>query len=173
MYMKNLNHRRNIIELKKRYEDKFQNCKFIVFQYLKKIIIVTIFFYFTTGYEVYSQDSLKKNTLGMEWRNNIFGNTLSIGYKYDINHFGVGLLVGKGFFQYKIGDKSKFLNFQNIPVKDNIFSVDISQMISLFMFYRLNNKTSLEFLNYYEFGISSINFVFRINIKGKILTENL
>jgi len=38
--------------------------------------------------------------------NNIFGITISIGYKYGIrNNFGIGVNTGKGFFQYKIGRK--------------------------------------------------------------------
>lgn len=73
--------------------------------------------------------------------------------------------VGKGFFRHEIGDKKEFLNFHNIPGKDNILSIDMKQMINLSMTYELNSKSMMRFFNYYELGISSIYFVFRNEYK--------
>ena len=116
--------------------------------------------------KVYSQDSSLVNNIEFEWGNNIFGNTISLGYKYNFNsHFGVGISVGKGYLSYDIGDKESFLIFNNFPGKDNKFSVDMKQIINLKLSYRIKNQKEMSFLNLYELGLSSIHFLFQAEYK--------
>lgn len=132
-----------------------------------KTILLTIFFIFNlNNSKVYSQDSSLVNNIEFEWGNNIFGNTISLGYKYNFNsHFGVGISVGKGYLSYDIGDKESFLIFNNFPGKDNKFSVDMKQIINLKLSYRIKNQKEMSFLNLYELGLSSIHFLFQAEYK--------
>lgn len=138
---------------------------------LKTIFLTTLFVLNLYNSKVYSQDSLRVNNIEFEWGNNIFGNTISLGYKYKLSrHFGVGISVGKGYFRYDIGDKKSFLNFNNLLGKDNIFSIDMKQIINLKLSYMIQNQKGISFLNLYELGLASIHFHFQAEYKDENVT---
>jgi len=106
---------------------------------------------------------IERNSVQIEWGNNLYGNTISAGYNFLFsNHFGAGVSVGKGIFRYEIGDNKSFIFVKNTPGTDNIFSLEFDMLLDLKVSYRIRNKFDRwKLFDKYEIGLSYVNLIFR------------
>jgi hypothetical protein len=112
---------------------------------------------------VKTQDKpVERNSVQVEWGNNLYGNTISAGYNYRItDHIGAGISFGKGFFSYEIGDNKNFIFAKNTPGIDNIFSLDFGMLLDLKISYRVRGKfAGLKWFDKYEIGLSYVSLTF-------------
>lgn len=127
--------------------------------------------------KIYSQDSNRVNNLEFEWGNNIFGNTISLGYTFNLNQsMGIGLSLSKGNFSYDVGSSGKFFFFKNLRGKENIVKLDLKQVIDLKFIINSSSSFGFSYFNRFEFGVSHISVLYKNeyekeNFEGKFVGE--
>lgn len=102
-----------------------------------------------------------KDTFFFEWGNNIWGNTISIGYNYSFSeHIYGGISLGRGYFQNNIPNDGNSIFVANPPGKDNTFSLTFHQIINLRIGYVIKQHEGLRIFNKFETGLSYMHFTF-------------
>jgi len=105
--------------------------------------------------------AMKKNTLGLEWNTNYYGNSIKVSTKSQISdHFALGLGYTKGGIYFRIKGEQSFFFVDYGDFEEFNTNIDIVHLIDFAFYYSRNKDRQINLFKTVGLGVShySVNF---------------
>ncbi len=129
---------------------------------MKKLILVflTNLVFLSTTFAV--EMSLLKNSLGIDWGTNYWGNTFSLLYRRKVTrNFSLGLGFSKGSFNFVQKANSTMFGVDYSGDEDLKVNIQIKRIIDFAFYLNRTTNKNLSFLNTYGLGLSHFFVTFK------------